>query len=196
VLVEVIAYLLLVSMVFSALTASVWSFRRLLAQRAQRDEQEARWTEASEWLRDDLRAARRVAWRPRTAPEAGERIEPAAGAAGASLRLLSIERLGGAEVVWECSPKTLTRSEQRAGGRPERREFGVAVCGARMETAYAPGGKGFWNLQQAAPGGEVRVTGKPVFILLMLSWRAPDGPVRAEHVGASTRAETAVGDAP
>jgi hypothetical protein len=192
-LVEAIAYTLLVSVVFSALTASVWSFRRLLAQRAQRDEQEARWAEASEWLRDDLRAARRVAWRPRAAPEAGERIETTT---GTPLGLLSIERLGGAKVVWECSPKTLMRSEQRGGGRPERREFGVAVCGARMETAGAEAGKGFWNVQRTAPGGEVRVTEKPVFILLTLSWRAPDGPARDEYVGASTRAETGGGSAP
>jgi hypothetical protein len=65
-----------------------------------------------------------------------------------------------------------------------------------METADAPAGKGFWNLQQTAPGGEVRVAGKPVFVLLTLSWRAPDGPVRAEYVGASTRAETDSGSAP
>lgn len=175
-LVEMIVYCLIVLAIVGVLSSTVFFSVQSLRKRAERELNDERWLMLVEALRDDLRSAQRIHWRPPTQP--GQRD-----------RLLEIQRPDGAKIEFLRTQRDVVRRVTDARGDATEMPFAFQTSSWKLSVP-AEETRGFWDLREADAGTLLATKSRPLFIYMTVTVHGEDQRFITEQFGVSMRCET------
>jgi type II secretory pathway pseudopilin PulG len=172
---EMIVYFIIVVAVVGVLSSSVFIVAQTLRKRAERELNDEHWLTLVEALRDDLRSAEHVHWRP-----VPQKNQPE--------RLLAVKRPDGTVLEWISDNGQLLRRVTDAKGKTVETPNPFQTTSWKL-LMPKDGGKGLWDLHELPADTQISVAARPVFFYLTVGVHGQDRRIVTEQLGVSTRCE-------
>lgn len=175
VLLEVIVSALLVMAVVGIMSSTVFIAAQTLRKRAERELLDEHWLTLVEALRDDLRSARQVHWKP--PPSKGQ-----------PEILLALEEPDGAKIAYLRQDQKLYRRVTDRGGKTVVTPYPFQTTAWKLSIPK-DGGKDLWDLQELPADAILKAGRTPVFYYVTVTLHGQDRRLVTEQAGVTARCE-------
>ena len=176
-LIETFVYILLVFAIIGIMSSTVFFTAQSLRKRAERELKDERWLALVQHLRDDLRSAQQINWKP-TSP------------ASQPEELLFIRRSDGNKVEIIQERQQVLRRVVDKSGKMIETPFPFQTTAWKLWTPR-DGAEDAWDFQPTAPNTLFKPGPSPLFFYVTVTVHGRDQRLITEQFGVATRFEGA-----
>lgn len=175
VLMEIIVYVLLVIAIVGVMSSTVFIAAQSLRKRAERELKDEHWLTLVGRLRDDLRSAQQVHWKP-----------PAT--KGQPEVLVSVQRPDGTKVEVLRENQRILRRVTETEGKTVETPYPFQTTAWKLSVPR-DGAKGPWDLQELPADAQFTIGASPLFFYVTVTVHGQDQRMITEQFGVATRCE-------